>query len=322
MEYRILESYLENKSKKDRGSSLYVYRSEIMQLYKFTIKEASEYKTINSEKDIIKSIDYIMLCEYLNAYKYKPSTYNKKLNIIKNYFGFLYSVDILDKDISKPIIFIPNDEVEESIKEKDILNKEEVELITNSCKSNKDKLLYTLIFTSGCRIGEILKIELDWIEKIEIDGELTIQISIPKKVVKNKVNRTIYLVGEMINYFNSYLENERNKKNIVQEHEKYLFLTNRGRSYLTIKEDRVVVRAGEINKKIKTIMNHLEINKHITSHCFRHSHVVELQGQGMDLITINDNIGWKVNNPLFTTYSNHSTEEKMKNSINIVKSLI
>lgn len=322
MIYKILNSYLDNKSKKDRNNTLITYRSEIMQLYNFIIDETKEYKTINSEKELISSIDYISLCEFLNHKDYKPSAYNKKLAIIKDYFNFLYSAYIIERDISKPINFMSNEKVQETITEKEIVNKEEVKKIINTCKSNKDKLILSIMFSSGCRVGEVLQIELDWIQKVNIDGEEVIKISIPKKIVKNKVDRIIYLVDDMINYFNAYMETERNRKKIVAGHEKYLFITNGARSYLTIKDDKVTVRSGEINKKLKNIMNASGIDKKITNHCFRHSHVVECQGQGMDLVTINDNIGWKVNNPLFTTYSKHNTEEKTKNIINTTKSLM
>ena len=322
MIYKILNSYLDNKAKKDRNNTLITYKSEIMQLYNFIIDETKEYKTINSEKELISSIDYISLCEFLNHKDYKPSAYNKKLAIIKDYFNFLYSAYIIERDISKPINFMSNEKVQETIREKEIINKEEVKKIINACKSNKDKLILSIMFSSGCRIGEVLQIEIDWISKVNIDDEEIIKISIPKKVVKNTVDRVIYLVDDMIDYFNAYVETERSKKKIVKGHEKYLFITNGARSYLTIKDDKVTVRSGEINKKLKTIMNDLGINKKITNHCFRHSHVVECQGQGMDLVSINDNIGWKVNNPLFTTYSKHNTEEKTKNIINTTKALM
>lgn len=322
MIYKILNSYLDNKFKKDRYNTIITYKSEVIQLYNFIIDETKEYKTINTEKELIKTIDYIALCEYLNHKNYKPSAYNKKLSVIKDYFSFLYSIGILDKDISKPINFISTERVEETRAEKEVISISEMREIIAGCKTNKDKLILSIMFASGCRVSEVLQIELDWISKIEINNEEIIKISIPKKIIKNKVNRDIYLTNKQLNYFNDYISIERNKKKIIQGHEKYLFLTNGGRSYLTIKETGVRVRSEEINKKLKTIMNKLGIDKKITNHCLRHSHVVDLQGQGVDLVTINDNIGWKVNNPLFNTYSNHTTEEKTKNIINITKSLV
>ena len=191
MTYKVLNSYLDNKSKKDRYNTIITYKSEVMQLYNFIIDETKEYKTINTEKELIKTIDYIALCEYLNHKNYKPSAYNKKLSVIKDYFSFLYSIGILDKDISKPINFISDEKVEETRAEKEVISISEMREIIAGCKTNKDKLILSIMFASGCRVSEVLQIELDWISKIEINNEEIIKISIPKKIIKNKNRRKL-----------------------------------------------------------------------------------------------------------------------------------
>jgi len=144
-----------------------------------------------------------------------------------------------------------------------VLSREELTLLFDSCLNNKHRVMFRLLYSSGLRRGEILRLTVD--DLITKDGKFRIRINCSKG---NKDRYTVLskkVLPELREYYLSY----RPKNYLFNGRYKGSPMTAGGlRHALT----SAVKRAG-INK---------DVNLHILRHCFA-SHALE---EGMNLKTL------------------------------------
>lgn len=141
-----------------------------------------------------------------------------------------------------------------------LLTQQEVKALIDTCQNSRDRALITVLYESGCRIGELGR--LTWGQVKFDDLGLVLSVDDTKCGTKRYVRLVISL---------PYLSTWRNDYQGIPKGEARVFITNRGNP----------LTHGTVMGLLKRLQEKSEIEKHVTPHIFRHSRITHLINQGM-----------------------------------------
>jgi len=167
-----------------------------------------------------------------------------------------------------------------------VLSKEEIKAIFSETKFGRNRLLLKLIYGSGCRVGEIVKLKVDDLNFKEKTAMI--------RSGKGNKDRIIILSKDWIIELKKYLK----KKKIQSE---YVFSKKNGTNLSTDTVQRI----------IKESAKKAGITKRVTPHCLRHSYATHLLESGTNIRYIQTLLG---HSSLNTTqiYTNVASEQLKK----------
>lgn len=183
----------------------------------------------------------------------------------------------------------------------DLLTEDDIKKLVNAASNPRDKALIMTIYESGCRIGEILPLELKHVHFDEYGAQLMVN----GKTGQRRV-RVIAATPFLAEWINKHPINEPNSP---------LWWVNNAQG----------LRYGTIVKHIKEIAVRANIKKRVNPHSFRHSratylanHLTEAQMkehfgwvQGSDMASVYVHLsGRDVDSALLKTYGLSTTERK------------
>ncbi len=142
------------------------------------------------------------------------------------------------------------------------LKKEEWDKLRSSIDNYRDKLIITLLYSTGMRVGEFTKLKVE-----DIDFEERF-IRIPEENTKTKEGRTIFVPMEVLNDIRAYLKLEKKKK---------------GRVFNLIPR-----RVQQLLKKYST-----RAGVKATPHTLRHSHIVHSLLKKVPITAVQKQVGHK-----------------------------
>ena len=215
------------------------------------------------------------------------SSINRFISIIKGFYNYLESRDIVDnnptkrletyRDINKP--------------KRDVLTEEEIDLLIENIEDEIVKYAVFTIANTGLRISELTNLKLE-----NVDMENRIIYVIGGKGGKNRlipINDTLYKV------LDRYL---REIRPYVQS------------DYFFAKKKTGRLSRQWTNVKIKEAVENLGWNKDITSHNLRHSFATNLIANDVNIISIQKLLG---HSDLGTTSIYlHQSLDDLKNAVN------
>ncbi len=177
-------------------------------------------------------------------------------------------------------------------KSEEMLSKEEADKIIANCKNIRDKALVSILYDTGCRIGEILTIR---IKDLEIDDK-----GMSVRVTGKTGERIVYVIGDSISYLKQWREAHPDKDNP----EATLFIdsvTGEPINYHATRKNlmRAVKRSG--------------IKKRIHIHLFRHSYAsryAEVLSEGV----LKAQLGWTGSSRMAQKYV-HLSNYQQRNAI-------
>lgn len=313
MEFNYVDRYIKRKSKECRQSTLDQYKATIV---RFLSGIATE-KNIQDEMKLYESINNDTIEDFYEVYSdtHKKSCENNSISIIRQFFDYLVEDKGLYK--SNPFGAIKGYKphvIQQSVKEKDLLTKEEMIAFINELSvkdydekcfefnSKRNKFLFALMSTTGLRIEEALTLELSDIE--EKNGYAMAHIKEEKN--KTHISRKIPIANKCYGYYKEYIELRRK----INTDEPYVLLSYRHKK---------LTKAG-VNKIINKYITRLGLNKHITNHCFRHYANVQLKANSVPDYTVKYLLGWH-DKSMSATYYNHYTldfEKELCRCVNII----
>jgi len=260
---------LENELKL-RGFSEQTYKAYVSinnRFLKYVSKTPEEITT-----DDIKSYLSFLISEK----KQKPASISLNLSALKFFYEDILKRKDLFLDIKSP---------KSEKKLPTVLTKEEIKKLLESIKNNKHKLLVQLMYSSGLRVSEVVKIK---IEDLDFSEKLGRVIS-----GKGKKDRYIILSSSLIEKIKEYLD-------LREDENPYLFPSNN--SHITIRMAQKIV--SEAAKKAG-------IKKRVFCHALRSSFATHLLESGTDIRIIQTLLG---HSNLSTTerYTKVSTEQIKK----------
>lgn len=245
-------------SEMDKQLSLKGFTEKTKKVYIGHARRFLEYidKTENklNRKDV-ETYMYNLLsdCECSHSYV------NQSISSIK----FLYKYVLRKGDV---IYQLPRPKKEKKLP--NILSEGEVVRILNSVKNYKHKAILYTIYSSGLRLGEVVRLEVE-----DIDSE---RMLIHVKQGKGKKDRYTILSQSALEMLRIYARIEKPKK--------WLFPGGKEGSFLTERS---------VQKIFKKACEKAKINKKASVHTLRHSFATHLLEGGTDLRYIQELLGHK-----------------------------
>ena len=151
-----------------------------------------------------------------------------------------------------------------------VLNQKEIKLVLapNNCTNLKHRIILCLLYSSGLRISELLKLK---IQDVDFDAA---RIFIHKS--KNGISRYVVLSKLVAKGLKQYLSTYNPKNYLINSY-------TIGKPYSRSSVAKIVHKA----------VKNAGVTKHITIHSLRHSFAVHFLEQGGNILQLKDQLGHK-----------------------------
>lgn len=192
----------------------------------------------------------------------KASTKDSKISILKSFFKWLVDEEYITKN---PMNKISRPKVPKRLRHP--MSPEEVELLKEACKTNREKALVEFLISSGCRLSEIVSVNKDHINW----HEMSLYV-----IGKGDKERKVYFNAKAKILLLKYLETRKDNCEA-------LFVTSR----------KPYKRLGgrSIEREIKKISKRTGLDKSIYPHLFRHTYATCKLNSGMPLPVLQELMG-------------------------------
>ena len=180
-----------------------------------------------------------------------PRTVEDYKQAIRKYYTWKLS----PSDFAEKVgwIHVKGNTVNRLKKSEDMITKEEIEKIINACANSRDKALFSTLYDSGCRIGEILTLR---IRDLQNDQWGTVL-----HVTGKTGERMVRIVGDSVPYLREWVNNHpgRNDPSAM------VFVSVAGNDYGR------PMNYDEMIKALRRAKKRAGINRRIHPHLFRHT---------------------------------------------------
>ena len=272
MKYRVLLSdylsYLEN-IKEFSNHTLISYKTDLEGFIEYIKTNKISNKTIKS---------YI---KKLSLDGYSNSTINRKISSLKSFEKWLYEMDKVETIYSKNVKYLKIPETLPEVLSSSYLNKLIDGIETSTDEEIRDKAIIELLYSSGLRVSELVKLNLNNFnnnEYIKVSG-------------KGKKERIVPLNQSAYKSIDLWIKNSRS--NFAESSEPALFVGNKG-SRIDVRVVRRIVL-----KKLGTY-----------PHAVRHSFATHLLEGGADIRIVQELLGHE--NPNTTQLYTHISVKELK----------
>ena len=210
--------------------------------YLYDLYNISSWLNKKFEKTTKQDVEKLMV--KLQETKYSEWTKKGYKIIIKKFYKWLRN----SKEYPEEVEWIKSSMKENHKKlPEEILNEEEIKRLIEHASCVRDKALLSVLYDSGCRIGELLNLRIKDIESVEYG----MRIYLTGKTGMRKV-----LLIFSVPYLSEWLNNHPNKN---------------PSSNVWIKNNGKRLGYGRIRNLLKDIAKRAKINKKVNPHNFRHS---------------------------------------------------
>lgn len=194
--------------------------------------------------------------------KMKSTSVNGQISILKSFFSWLANEEYIPKN---PTVMIKR--TKEPKRLRHAMSEEEVELLRQGCKSDREKALIEFLISTGCRLSEVVGVDVsdvNWFEQSlhvigKGDKERKVYFSIKTKILLKK-----------------YLATRKDTNPAL---------------FVTSKAPYGRLGGRSVEREIKKIAARTEIDKSVYPHLFRHSFATHKLNSGMPLPVIQNLMG-------------------------------
>ena len=211
----------------------------------------------------IESLMTNQLKEYLakSSEHLKPSSLAHRIRFIKSLFRWSHEEGHIPKNLAAKI-----KEPKQGKRIPKFLTEREIEHLREACFTPMEKALFELMFSTGCRIGEIVSLDKN---RINWSNRSAIVLG------KGDNEREVYFNIRCEIWLKRYLDNR-------QDNDPAIFVTERKPHRMSIAQMRYIV---------KRIYDRAVISKVIHTHQLRHSYATHLLNNGAPLDVIQSLLG-------------------------------
>ncbi len=237
--------------------------------------------------DIYRGLDLLRTGNNQNGVNFKQNTIYDYIVIGKAFWRWLIENQLADLDADKiKKIKTPPPDIHTK-KPSDILTEEEILALIESCKYIRDKAFISLLYETGCRIGELA--DLKWNDILFDQYGLKVYIT----DFKEKGRRYVRCIMST-----SYLSAWKNEN--YENSDDFIFVTLRSREPL----DYMGFRKILINARKKA-----KINKKVHPHIFRTSRITHMVAKGYQESVIKRMMWDNLSTNMFEIYVKLSEED-------------
>ncbi|MGM0807477.1 MAG: site-specific tyrosine recombinase/integron integrase [Bacillota bacterium] len=192
----------------------------------------------------------------------KLSSLSKKLSVLKSFFSWLTSEELIHRD--------PTTKIKPPKKEKRLpkaLSIEELEMLREACKTVRQRAFLEVLYATGCRLSEI-----HGLNRKDIND----QSMSCKTVGKGNKERELFFSYKAMFHLRKYLLNRTDTEEalMITERKPYRRLSKRS-----------------IQEEIKKIANNAGLEKRISPHTLRHTFATLLLNNGADIVGVQQLLG-------------------------------
>jgi integrase/recombinase XerD len=227
-----------------------------------------DFKTFLDKNDIrdAKSIDIVNYMNDLKKRNYSIETILRRLSGISSFYDFLIKEKIVEKN---PVAFVSKPKGWEKLPK--FLNFDEVDKILhvfdlNSPIGYRNKILIEFLYSTGCRVSEVLNIKI---------SDIDLKRGFVKVLGKGSKERVAPIYEKLLDIIPDYLR-IRHTYFVKERDNGYLFLNKNGGKLSRVMCFNIIKKACK----------DANINKNVSPHTIRHSFATHLLTNGADLRTI------------------------------------
>ena len=305
------------------GVTMQTLIEEWLAVYKKQVKNATYVPTVSIMNKVLNEIDPdtlvskvtpAFLTKLLESFLYddRQDLSNKYVRIIKAKLSVLFHYAVSQKYISSnPVDTIKvnwkRSNKTTKIKDKFLEDNELHQLLDYAYAKNfRYATLIEWLYLTGMRIGEALA--LDWSDVTSTDGAYTVKVTgtLEYKNIaiseQYKSDQTKTAAGmREITLPSAGVTIYEKLKALNYDNGDFIFQTSTGS----------VIQPSSFNSFLRTAKNALEIDKPLSSHIFRHTHISKLAELGVPLYVIQNRVGHESSKITQTIYL-HVTEQAKK----------
>ena len=224
----------------------------------------------------ISLVDAKKFSEYLyfiSRMNYSKTTIARKIASIRSFYAFLHNMEIIG--------YNPTDTTRAPKLPKtlpDFLTEEEIENILKNIKISspagfRNRVIFELLWVTGMRISELSGLNYD---------DLNLNRNEIRVFGKGAKERIVLIPDKTKEILTNYIENV---SDLICK------TPHQGESPLFINNNGYRLQNQSIRKALKTVVESIELNKHVTPHIFRHSFATRLIEKGADLRVVQELLG-------------------------------
>lgn len=211
--------------------------------------------------------------------KNKATTNNTLISVLKTFFSWCVNEEYI---IKNPMAKINKIKVEKRLRK--AMNDEQVELLLDACKTTREKAILGFLLFTGCRVGEIVNInmsDIDW-------NEMSLNV-----IGKGSKERRILFNNREKLLLQNYLKDRKCEDNSLFCSSKFPYT-------------RLGIRA--IEKEVKNIANRSNVDINVFPHLCRHTYGTSKINSGMSLGVLQVLMGHSSPSTTISVYSKISDE--------------
>ena len=228
------------------------YATVVRQFYSFTGDKGLAHVDLD---------DILLWIESLEWRRFSQHTINQRIAAIRSLFSFACKCGYLQFNVASRIkTSTPTSSLHERI-----LEQEEVKALIEAAKNKRDRLLLTLLYTTGLRASEVCGLNWSGMKPRKNGGQASV-------VGKGGKARTV-LISESL--WEQLMSLERSPKTDA------VFVSRTGRRL-----DRTMV-----HKIIKDCAARSGVNSHVSAHWLRHAHACHSLENGCDIDVLMRSLG-------------------------------
>ena len=249
--YEKIELYL--SAKKLEGAS-----ENTLYNYRLTLRDFA--KKVKKKVENITSVDIrVYLSNFENN---KKSTLGTKLTILRSFFGWLHDEDIIQNN---PTRKIKQPKLEKRLP--NALTIEELEMIREGCKTQRQRALVEVLYVTGCRLSEIHNMNI---------SDINVQTMSALVIGKGDKQREVYFSFKAMYHLNKYLDtrNDNCEALFVTERRPYRRLSRRG-----------------IQREIEKIAANVGLEHKVSPHTLRRTFATLTLNNGAELAAVQELLG-------------------------------
>jgi integrase/recombinase XerD len=240
-------------SKRLEGLSKLTLDGYSLELGKFagTVKKKTENVTAADVRVYLAGFDHL-----------KMSTIGRKLSILKSFFGWLVSEEVIQRD---PTSKLKSPRVEKRMPK--ALTIEELEMLRECCNTTRQRAFIEILYATGCRLSEVFNMNI---------SDVNYQSMSAKVVGKGNKEREVYFSFKAMYHLNKYLKARKDDCNalMVTERRPYRRLSRRG-----------------IQREINVIAKNARLQNKVSPHVMRHTFATLTLNNGAELVAVQELLG-------------------------------